>query len=360
MTDLAPPGADAELLRDAAARLVADHGGLPGLRRALQAPAETRPANWDRFAALGWLGAVLEEPEGPGLPLADLGPLLETLAAGLVPDPYIAVAVATAATLGALPGCGTLRAGLADGTALPLLAHPPAEAPGTEPARARPVGTGWTVDGRVPVLPGAAAADALLLPAAGPDGAILLRLGPADAGLVPFRLLDGTPAGALHMAGAPAELLAAGPEAHAAAAAGLAAGRAAGMADAVGAMEAALGATRAWVAERQQFGRPIGAFQVIQHGLADMFAAVQEARSMALLALRLAGAPPTPRRDRLMAAARVKVSDAARLVAHRAIQYHGGMGVSDETEVAHLCRRLLAVDTLHGPRAAALAAYQAA
>jgi alkylation response protein AidB-like acyl-CoA dehydrogenase len=120
------------------------------------------------------------------------------------------------------------------------------------------------------------------------------------------------------------------------------------LAEAVGSMESATAATLDYVRTRQQFGVPIGSFQVVQHRLVDMSIACEEARSLAIVtALRLAGASP----DRsLVAAAKTRISQCGIAVAQQAVQLHGGVGTSEELVVSHHLRRQMMLDLAHGDR----------
>src|SRR5262249_36971109 len=95
---------------------------------------------------------------------------------------------------------------------------------------------------------------------------------------------------------------------------------------------------------RQQFGLPIARFQALQHRMADMLIHVEQARSMSYLAAMRAAEPPSRERRRALSAAKVVVGNACRFVGQQAVQLHGGMGVSDETAVSHLFRRLTALE----------------
>src|SRR5437879_6978888 len=55
-------------------------------------------------------------------------------------------------------------------------------------------------------------------------------------------------------------------------------------AEAVGAMDESLKSTVEYLKTRTQFGVPIGSFQTLQHRAADMFVAVEQARSMSMFA----------------------------------------------------------------------------
>src|SRR5436309_10177117 len=77
-------------------------------------------------------------------------------------------------------------------------------------------------------------------------------------------------------------------------------------AEAVGAMDESLKATVEYLKTRTQFGVPIGSFQVLQHRAADMFVAVEQARSMSMFATMAADFDDVKERANAVAAAKVQ------------------------------------------------------
>ena len=119
-------------------------------------------------------------------------------------------------------------------------------------------------------------------------------------------------------------------------------------AEAVGIMSALYTATLQYVKTREQFGQPIGKFQVIKHRMVDMLMACEEARSMAYMAtLKLDESDPNVRK-RAASAAKVSIGKAARFVGQQSIQLHGGMGMTDKLDVGHYFKRLTMIDILFG------------
>ncbi len=108
-------------------------------------------------------------------------------------------------------------------------------------------------------------------------------------------------------------------------------------AESVGGASAALDMTARYAAEREQFGKPIGAFQAIKHPLANVLIAVEQARSLVYAA---ACALDQKNGDAPLLArmARVAADEAYGFATSRAIQFHGGFGFTDECD-AHLFRR---------------------
>lgn len=168
--------------------------------------------------------------------------------------------------------------------------------------------------------------------------------------------LDETrPQARLELRDVPAELLGEGDGDAAAVARALAAtgpvAAAALAAEAVGAADTALARTVAHVQQRVQFGRPIGSFQAVQHRLADLYVALQAARSAAYYAAWAAGGGrPAPEgawaaEPGVGALALAQALEALRAVAAEAVQLHGGIGFTWEHE-AHLYFKRAACDEL--------------
>jgi alkylation response protein AidB-like acyl-CoA dehydrogenase len=119
-------------------------------------------------------------------------------------------------------------------------------------------------------------------------------------------------------------------------------------AEALGVMEALTNATLEYLKTRQQFGVPIGKFQVLQHRMAEMFMQLEQARSMAMLAAVSMAADDASERRRVISAAKVRVGEAMKYVGQQAVQLHGGMGVTNELPAAHYFKRLSTIELTLG------------
>ena len=119
-------------------------------------------------------------------------------------------------------------------------------------------------------------------------------------------------------------------------------------AEAVGAMAATHEATVAYMKTRKQFGVTIGSFQVLQHRAAEMLIAVEQARSMAMLATVMAAEDDARERRAAISAAKVQIGRSGRFVGQQAIQLHGGIGMTMEYKVGHYFKRLTTIDTMFG------------
>jgi alkylation response protein AidB-like acyl-CoA dehydrogenase len=107
-----------------------------------------------------------------------------------------------------------------------------------------------------------------------------------------------------------------------------------------------------WVKERHQFGVPIGSFQAIQHGLADLPGPIDGA---GLLAAEAAWSLTTGRAsltgatgEQLALMAIVFAADTARQVTSRVVQYHGGLGIAEEHDAQLYYRRARGYPLLTG------------
>ena len=119
-------------------------------------------------------------------------------------------------------------------------------------------------------------------------------------------------------------------------------------AEAVGIITALNAATLEYLKTRKQFGQPIGKFQALQHRMADMTIAAEQARSMMYLASVKADAADPIERRRALSIAKAYIGEVARFVGQQAIQLHGGMGVTDELVVGHWFKRLTIINATFG------------
>ncbi len=104
----------------------------------------------------------------------------------------------------------------------------------------------------------------------------------------------------------------------------------------LGIMQACLAVVIPFVRERKQFGKPIGAFQLIQAKIADMYVALQSARAYTYAVAKSCDAGQTTRFD--AAGAILLASENAFRVAGEAIQALGGAGYTKDWPVERFLR----------------------
>jgi alkylation response protein AidB-like acyl-CoA dehydrogenase len=125
-------------------------------------------------------------------------------------------------------------------------------------------------------------------------------------------------------------------------------------ADLLGTMTGAIDAALEHVRVREQFGRPVGSFQALQHLLADQHLLVEAARSTTWHAAWAVDALPEQEALRAAVVAKAFCSSIARDVTEAALQATGGIGMTWEA-VPHLyLRRALLTRRVFGDEEAQL------
>jgi len=114
----------------------------------------------------------------------------------------------------------------------------------------------------------------------------------------------------------------------------------------MGLMELLFETTLDYVKTREQFGRPLSSFQVIQHRLAESYTKLELSRSHLL---RLAALNETDGNyHQMISGSKAFMSKSALTLAKEAIQLHGGMGITDELIIGHAMKRVTLLATLFG------------
>ncbi len=286
---------------------------------------------WVQICELDWPGiAIAEENGGQGLGLVELVIIQEEMGYALAPSPFISNAAA---------GLLIETAGSDEQKARWL--------PGIASGQER--GAAAFTEGEQPIV-GAAGGAAVIVLNDG-DGARLLEA--ADVTLDELDLIDRTRAyfraSAEGGEALPGDVASAVDKIIVAMSAEL-----------VGIAQRALDMAIDYAKEREQFGRPIGAYQAVSHRLAEMLWDVEEARSLLYYAAWCGDAQPE---SLPLAASMVKAraSDAATSVTHNALQTLGGIGFTWEHDLHFLLKRakvgseLLGSSRRHRDRVAALA-----
>ena len=362
---------DSAALGDALRKVLQDHYDFGGARRrALAGGPNELPPLWHRLAALGLTGLLLPETHGGfGAGAADLQQVQAELGRALVVAPWFDGVLAAQAIL--LAGTPAQRDAWLPGAQpsgpMAWAGLPPADGPGgASPLRARRTATGWQLDGGLASVPHAGCCARLVVAAQLPqEGAAWFVVDGGAPGLErsEHRLLDNGWAADLRFAQTAAELLGPGDVAPAPERAAqqqmlqalAGAGR---LAEAVGSAQAALEDTVRHLRTRKQFGQALGDYQALRHRVAEMYIALEQARSAADLALQAVDGEPALR-SRRAAQAQLVGCETVTWILQQAIQLHGGMGMTDELAVGHRYRRMLVLNVLSGGASGALASLVA-
>ena len=118
-------------------------------------------------------------------------------------------------------------------------------------------------------------------------------------------------------------------------------------AEAVGAMEVLYKTTVEYTKTREQFGQPIGKFQVLQHRMVDMFMEYEQSKSLLYMAT-IKNVEGSQDAKKSISGLKYQVGKAAKFIGQQAVQLHGGMGVTDELNVGHFFKRLTTIISIFG------------
>ena len=322
---------DQESLRALARQVLSDHATPQRIAEVEASEDRIDRELWAALAAAGLLGvSVPEEHGGSGLGIVELCILLEEVGRAVAPVPVYATLV-----LGALPlaefGSPKQRERLLRGVAggdLMLsgaLTEPRNPDPLTPTTCATADGDTWRLDGVKLAVPAAAVSAALVVPAAlEGDGARLFMVDPRAAGVTLERqeMTNREVDFLVTLDGGRGDLLDGGADALPwlvrRATVGLCAMQ-------VGVTERALRMTAEYTSSREQFGRPLSAFQAVSQRAADAYVDVEAIRLTTLAAAwRLAQEMDA---DESIAVAKFWAGEAGQRVVHAAQHLHGGVGV---------------------------------
>ncbi len=356
-----------EAFRDSARDFLSriDHGAR--IREQVRQPAPIDRQFWMQMAQAGWLAILVpEEQGGLDLGLAEMNAVAQELGAALPGDPLVAVAVQTVMTLRALPDNrlrDSLLEKIAEGSLIAGTAWQ--QTPGQIDVAAGPMlspdGEKWQLTAGFLNVSPADGADGWLVPARDQDNDVLLwisadspglrmqQIARIDAGSMGVLQLQSVPLDQEHVVARGSQVLTALRQANDYA-------RIALSAQLLGCARRAFDTTLEYLKVRVQFGKPIGTFQSLQHRMVNSYIQLQ------MLEFALQEASQSSVRDpntlamqssRLKARAELAAGQVTRL----AVQMHGGMGYSDESDVGLMLKKALALSSEMGNRRAHTGRY---
>ncbi|KHL12494.1 hypothetical protein CLV56_1794 [Mumia flava] len=318
---------------------------------------------WGRIAEMGLLGLTLpEEYDGAGAGAIELTIVAQEIGRVLTPEPYLDVVAAAELVLAA--GTDEQKADLlpriASGETVAVIAHAEPRAPfGTTAygVTATEGADGWTLSGVKEPVRHAGSADVLLVSADAGDQTRVFVVDASAAGVArtTYATPDEAYAARIVLDGAAAVPL--GDAGEEALAGSFACSQVALAAEALGAMETAVGTTVEYLKTRKQFGVTLSKFQALTFRAADMYVSLELARSMVLwstMSLAERGVDPV-----VASRVQAEVSRTARHIGQEAIQLHGGIGMTAEASIGHYSARLTVLERTLGTGAQHLAALTA-
>ena len=360
---------DQRLLTDSVNRLLGDQYTFEKRKAFLKTPEGWSTALWSQYAELGLLGLPFaEEYGGFGGGAVDVMLLMQAFGRHLVLEPYLSTVVlgGTAIKLaGSAEQQSDVLPGVTEGSTKLAFAHSERQSRYDITdvlTTAKANGGGYVLDGAKSVVLHGDSADKLVVSArtsGGRDdagGISLFLVDGSASGLARrgYTLRDGSRAAEISLSGvhvSKADVLGEVDNALGVIERVVEAGIAATSAEVIGTMETMQAMTLDYLKTRVQFGKPIGENQALQHRAAEMLVAMEQGRSMAMLAAMMVDEPDAAERTRNISMAKVGVGQSGRFVSQNAIQLHGGIGMTEEYAVGHFFRRVMVIEHLFGDTA---------
>ncbi|WP_194745626.1 acyl-CoA dehydrogenase family protein [Thermaurantiacus tibetensis] len=372
---------DERMIRDSAEGFFAEHAPVAELRRLRDAkdPVGFDRALWVKMAEMGFAGVAIPEAfGGAGLGMVAAGLIQEAIGRNLSLSPFLSTAILSATIL-ARGGSEEQKAALLPRMAAAELVvalaadEAPRHAPAHVATRAEASGNGFRLTGTKPFVLDGHVADRLIVAARtsgddrDPAGITLFLVDPKAEGVTVERrsMVDSRNAArvtlhAVQVDGA--DVIGAVGEGYALLEAALDAGRACLAAEMLGVADRAFAMTLDYLKTREQFGRPIGSFQALQHRAAHLFCEIELAKSVTLKALRALDEGDA-RAPVFASLAKAKVGEVARLATNEGVQMHGGIGMTDDADIGFYMKRARAAaetfgdSAFHGDRIARIMRY---
>jgi alkylation response protein AidB-like acyl-CoA dehydrogenase len=336
-----------EMLRQSARALLERECPSAHVRHMMEDERGYSPELWCKMAELGWLGLVLPEAHGgAGLNYVDLVVVAEEMGRVLLPSPFIWTLMFAEAISRAGSDEQKLRflPAIARGQLIATTAHLEANGSWEESGitlAARKGGGGFTLDGDKLFVNDAQVADFFLVAArtGGKRGGVtLFAIDAKRAGIAvtPLKTMDQTrKLGAVAFRGvraAAAEVVGEINGGWPVLASAIDRAKVALAAEMMGGAQKVLEIAVEYTKVREQFGRPIGSFQAVQHKCANMMVDVEGANSAVYYAA-WAVSNGAPDAQTAAAVAKAAASDAYRRTAADGIQVHGGIGFTWEHDM---------------------------
>ena len=332
-----------------------ENSGVPERHRARALEGGFDRTRWQQMAELGLIALAASEADGGiGGSATDCVVVAQALGKAQTVEPWLECGFLCARLLAGTP----IVSGVINGETIAAFAFAESGrhfALDAVRMRARKVADGYVLSGEKQFVLHGAVAD-LFVVSAELAGATLLFVVPRDAKGVeisPYPIVDGSFAAilTLHDVAAGEPLSGERRLDHA-----VEDSRLMAAAEMIGIAQRLFDDTLAYVKTREQFGQPLGRFQVIQHNMVGGYEKVELMQSAVYRALLATDA----NRAREIRGLKAFVGEAAISVAHLAVQLHGGMGTTDELGIGHGLKRIMLLSKLFGDPATDLSAYSQA
>jgi Acyl-CoA dehydrogenases len=342
---------DLRLLRESARTLFERAGGSGRARKLRDASG-----GWDsdmigELAGAGVFGVTVPEANGGlGMGLAAGGVIAEEVGRVIAPEPVVLTIGLSLGLLRRLRPDHPKMEQLINGETNLAVAWQE-RGPGGAPADATCRYVDGKLTGNKAWVVGAAGSHGFLVVAEGGAGPVLVLTEATAAGLSVDKRVqaDGSSLGELSFSGTPAEQLAEGSAVQDALAEAISDATALAAAELVGLSQRAFEITLDYIKTREQFDKPIGSFQVIQHRAVDLNVMLEVAQACVREVLAQMDCETVPKiRARLASRAKARAVTAAKKITRDAIQLHGAVGYTDEFEIGLYLNRALVLSAWLG------------
>ena len=346
-----------EQIRSAAQHYLSGRGGLAVPRGQRDWPAasnkvpEFQRSGWAKMAELGWAGILVpQEHGGMALGLAAAEEVATMIGRWVAPEPFTSVAGVSVTLLAASKTAmaADMLEEISQGRRIVgyAIAEHLTDADQPQCRLAAAGGEAYLLTGRKEFCTPVDPVDGWLLTARDDtDELTVVHVSPHEAGLRLERgaSADGRALGTLHFSGvkvAAACVLVRGAPALQAIRKAVAVGQVLTAAELLGSAQRLQELTLAHIKTRQQFGKPLGAFQVLQHRCVEVL--VQLELAAACLKRAVAGDKDATFETSAIRA-RLRAAKCAFAAAQTAVQLHGAMGYTDECDVGLFYRRIVSI-----------------
>ena len=309
------------------------------------------PQLWAETAAMGWCGVLVPEDNG-GVDMghAAAGVIAHELGKTLAVSPFLSTAVMAATALKQVDSAASAErlSAIAEGRLTYALALDETSkfAPENSLLACEKSGNGFRLNGQKSFVVDGGFADRVLVLARsgeGPEDLTLFDL-PADrAGITrnDQAMIDSRNAARVEFDNVEAtgdDIIGAAGDAMTVLRPALQAGQAALSAEMTGLAAGAADMTVGYLKERQQFGRPIGSFQALQHRAAHLWCEMEVTGSAILHAGRMLDSDPD-NAAMAVSLAKARAIKTAKLAVIEGVQMHGGIGMTDAFDMGFFMKR---------------------
>ncbi|MBT3671455.1 MAG: pimeloyl-CoA dehydrogenase small subunit [Porticoccaceae bacterium] len=359
------------MIKDSVSRFVREQYDFDARRGIIESDDGISREFWSMFAELGWLSvAFSEEYGGFGGNVVDIAAVMEEMGKGIVVEPFASTVVVFGGLLSAASNSdlkSQIIPSIIEGNCLGSFAHMEPQSRyemSDVSTTATASAGGYTLSGVKTVVTNGGTANKFIVSARTSgeqfdrNGVSLFMVDTAAPGVEvkAYKMMDGQSAATLMLTDVAvnqSDLLNTAGE---------------GMdlidqvmpqiliglsAEALGIMATLNTLTVEYSKTRQQFGAPIGSFQVLQHRMVDTFMGCEQTKSMLYRALCesksvVEGETDAVALAKTVHALKATVARYGKIIGEEAIQLHGGIGMTDELNIGHYVKRLMMINTSYG------------